>query len=56
MECAWCESDQTILIGLPLTFKAQKLEREVIGDPEESICLSCVVCEMFDVMLDEKEE
>lgn len=57
MECAYCEKDQSVLIQLPITFVAEKLEREVLGNPngkpKESICVGCVVDEVFDVMLDE---
>lgn len=56
MKCAYCEKDQSVLIQLPITFVAEKLEREVLGNPKESICVGCVVDEVFDVMLDEYHE
>lgn len=53
MKCAYCEKEEFVLIKLPITCVAKNLEREVIGNPEESICKACVIDEMFDVIMDD---
>lgn len=56
MECTYCDVEQSVLMALPITFEAKTLRSELVGESGQSICISCLVYEMFQVMMDEKEK
>ena len=56
MKCACCKNKQAVLIKMPVTLETEDTEIKIIREPKESICIACIVSEMFEVMFDQYEE